>query len=105
MIERKNYFIGVFIGGEIFLDEPYTGTLRGAKRACVKYYGEGIYRDNMVRLLIVSEDYHIVAVRSQYHTWLNVENHKYDKMIKEQYGAYKYDFKSKAEHAWFKVGS
>jgi len=101
--EKKNYFIGVIIDNEVFLDEPYTGTLRGAKRACIKYYGNGIYSHKDVHLIIVSEDYHIVSVRTQFHCWINVVDYKSDNLVKEKYGAYRYNFNSKATHAWIKI--
>jgi len=104
--EKKNYFIGVVIGdedGEAFLDEPFTGTLRAAKRECVKYYGKGIYTDAIVHLIIVNTDYKVVSVRTQYHGWINVVDYKFDNLIEKKYGSYRYDFDAKAEHAWIKI--
>jgi len=102
--EKKNYFIGVIIDNEVFLDEPYTGTLNRARRACIKYYGNGIYSHKDVHLIIVSEDYHIVAVRTQFHGWINVVNYnKYDELLKEKYGAYRYNFNATVTHAWIKI--
>ena len=103
MIEEKNYFIGVIIDNEASLDDVYIGTLNRAKRACVRYYGNGIYSHKDVHLIVVSEDYKVVAVRTEKHGWLNVVDYKYDKLVTEKYGAYRYDFQSKAEHAWIKV--